>query len=184
MSRPALTSSSLSGLADTSWGKMMAGRRLAKREKCFRRGRRAPRSGCCSGGRDSHLGPPTDPKRMAAEDSHRDRVDSGRALPCRSIAAPPTSPSLNESGIENRFAVFSMILRVTSITSGPIPSPGRTAICLRSIEALLVGVSPRAQTLDDAAREPIRFGTLKSTVLRRVWQVIVSARCTAHGCPA
>ena len=64
---------------------------LAKRVKCLRRGRRAARSGWSFGGNFSHLGPPTEPKRMASLASQTFRVDSGRAEPWLSIPAPPTS---------------------------------------------------------------------------------------------
>ena len=64
---------------------------FAKRVKCLRRGRSAARSGWSFGGSFSHLGPPTDPKRMASLSSQVRKVDSGNALPWLSIPAPPTS---------------------------------------------------------------------------------------------
>ena len=71
---------------------------LAKRVKCLRSGRSAARSGCSLGGSFSHLGPPTEPKRMASLASQMRKVVSGKALPWLSMPAPPTSAAVGLEG--------------------------------------------------------------------------------------
>src|SRR5215510_9540241 len=121
------TTSRLSGEAATSMGKQVAGRRLAKRSSSLRRPRR-PRSGRFSWGRLSHLGPPTEPKRMASLRSQRARVAGGRGSPVASMAAPPIRAGSNSKATPVARPTTSSTLRASGVTSCPMPSPPRIAI--------------------------------------------------------
>src|SRR5262252_6834778 len=121
------TTSRLSGEASTSMGKQVAGRRLANRSSSLRRPRR-PRSGRFSWGRLSHLGPPTEPNRMASLRSQRARVAGGRGSPVPSIAAPPMRAGSNSKATPVARPTTSSTLRASGVTSCPMPSPPRIAI--------------------------------------------------------
>ena len=129
-SKPSGISSFFTGEAWVRAGRQDPGRRFAKRPKCFRKGRRAPRSGWISGGRFSHLGPPTEPKRIASAFSQASMVSCGRgvSLLVPSSAAPPTRCSERETSKENFSETASRTLRASTMTSGPMPSPERMVI--------------------------------------------------------
>src|SRR5206468_2887568 len=76
----------------------------------------------------SHLGPPTEPNRMASLRSQRARVAAGNGSPVASMAAPPTRADSNSKEAPEARPTTSSTLRASGITSCPIPSPGRTAI--------------------------------------------------------
>src|SRR5438128_2693251 len=89
---------------------------------------RSPRSGRCSCGTSSHLGPPTAPKRIAWAARGRSRAPGASGLPVRSIAAPPTSPRSNSNAVPVPLPTASSTPMASGVTSAPMPSPGRTAI--------------------------------------------------------
>ncbi|CSB99667.1 Uncharacterised protein [Vibrio cholerae] len=105
-----------------------AGRKLQNSWKCLRSGSKAPRSGCSLGGRCSHFGPPTEPNKTASASSQARRVLSGSGQPWLSIAIPPTSCSSRLKRMPCFCSIASNTLWACAITSGPIPSPGNTAI--------------------------------------------------------
>src|SRR5207245_117355 len=121
------TTSRLSGEASTSIGKHLAGRRFAYRSNSLRMAR-SPRSGRCSCGTSSHLGPPTAPKRIAWAARQSSRVPGASGLPVASIAAPPTSPRSNSNAVPVPLPTASSTRMASGVTSAPMPSPGRTAI--------------------------------------------------------
>jgi len=141
-------SSFLTGEAWVREGRQTPGRRLAKRPKCLRSGSRAPRSGWMSGGRLSHLGPPTEPKRMASLFSQAEMVSagSGVSLLVASSAAPPTSWTLRSVVKPNFASTASRTRRASVMTSGPMPSPARTA--MRWVRDMREGetLNPRLET--------------------------------------
>src|SRR6266581_6879720 len=121
------TTSRFRGEASSSMGKHLAGRRLAKRSSCLRRPR-SPRSGLCSCGRSSHLGPPTAPKRIASAFRQSASVAGGSGAPVASMAPPPTSPSSKSKVVPEPFPTARSTRTASGVTSPPIPSPGSTAI--------------------------------------------------------
>src|SRR5205809_866206 len=121
------TTSRFRGEASSSMGKHLAGRRLAKRSSSLRRPR-SPRSGFCSCGRASHLGPPTAPKRMASLCSHSRRVEAGSGSPVASMAAPPMRAASNSKEAPVARPTTSSTLRASGVTSCPMPSPPSSAI--------------------------------------------------------
>src|SRR5215475_10362332 len=131
------TTERLSGEASTSMGKHFAGRRLAKRSSSFRI-RSRPRSGRTSCGRLSHLGPPTEPNRMASACWHSRRAASGSGPPVASMAAPPTWPISNSKLAPVALPTTSRTRRASGVTSWPMPSPGRNAILCTLTSRLLV----------------------------------------------
>ena len=123
MSRPD-TRSALSEDASASASKQSAGRRLANRPSSLRR-RSKPCSGLRWKGLLSHLGPPTAPNITASLAFALAMTASGIAVPSASSAAPPTMPS-SRSNVTARSLPNQSATRTTwSITSGPMPSPGR-----------------------------------------------------------
>ena len=76
----------------------------------------------------SHFGPPTAPKNTASDARQASRVSSGYGSPTASIAAPPKSCSVNSSEKPWALAAPSSTRIAACVTSGPIPSPGRTVI--------------------------------------------------------
>jgi hypothetical protein len=74
------------------------------------------------------LGPPTDPKLIASLSSQALRVSEGRALPVASIAAPPTGIGVSLRVKPNFFPTARRTLEASAMTSGPMPSPARTAM--------------------------------------------------------
>jgi hypothetical protein len=93
----------------------------------------------CSKGRLSHFGPPTEPNSTASAPSRLHRlVRAGRAGGVD--RAPPTRPSSMSKLTARRRSIQSMTRRVSRITSGPMPSPGRTgASCWRHGRSSLSG---------------------------------------------
>ena len=119
-----------------------AGRTFAYRSSCFRMPSRP-----CSGRTlpTPHLGPPTAPSRIACASLHAARVAGGSGSPVASIAAPPKSYACSSSLHEDDFSETRWSTReACSTTSGPIPSPGRTAILyvLGAMVSLEDGRSP------------------------------------------
>uniref|UniRef100_A0A7V1ZIF4 Serine/threonine protein kinase n=1 Tax=Thermoanaerobaculum aquaticum TaxID=1312852 RepID=A0A7V1ZIF4_9BACT len=88
----------------------------------------AEATGLTSTGRWSQRGPPTAPKRTASASRQSRKVASGSGSPVRSMAAPPTSPSLSLSFKPAFSATLSRTRTAAAVTSGPMPSPGSTAI--------------------------------------------------------
>ncbi len=123
---PAITSS-LRLEAPVSAGKIMAGRKLQKSPNILRKGSRAPRSGCSSGGSASHFGPPTEPNRIASEALQISTVFSGNALPSSSMAMPPTLAKVRSKATSYLCSTASRTFKASAMTSGPIPSPDNTA---------------------------------------------------------
>ncbi len=70
--------------------KSLAGLMLQNGSKCFLNAKRDALLGYNSGASASHSGPLTEPNRIVSLDSHRDKVEGGRASPCRSIVKPPS----------------------------------------------------------------------------------------------
>jgi len=108
------------GDVSTRFFRSSPGRTFAKRRKCFRNGKSDARSGCSCGGSFSHFGPPTEPKRIASAARQAARVESGKALPCRSMPTPPTSWVEWSSVWPDLRSTASRIGRATAMTSGPI----------------------------------------------------------------
>ena len=81
ISKPFSLISARSGDAALNAGNNCAGRKLQNKPKCLRSGNNDARSGCSFGGKFSHLGPPTEPNKIASEFSHAVSVLSGNALP-------------------------------------------------------------------------------------------------------
>ena len=105
----------------------LTGRRLAKTPRT-ERNFRSPCSGRTVAFGSDHFGPPTAPNKMAALSSQLEIVSGGNGSPVASMAAPPISCSLKLNVCPCREAMVSRILRPSSVTSGPIPSPGRSVI--------------------------------------------------------
>lgn len=64
---------------------------------------------------------------MASALSQASTVSSGSGLPQASMAAPPTRRSSRVTVKPNFFAAASMTFSASAMTSGPMPSPARTA---------------------------------------------------------
>ena len=128
------TRSFLIGLEDSMPGKTFTGRILAKRPKPLRRPRIA-----ASGrmGALSHLGPPTEPKRIASLSLALSRVSGRNGSPYWSMAEPPTKSSLYAIVCSQRDATVSNTSFEALVTSGPTPSPGKTNILKVPIVLLL-----------------------------------------------
>src|SRR5882672_110624 len=121
------TTSGRSVDASLSASKQMAGRRLANSSKSLR-SRKRPRSGFLSKGLLSHLGPPTAPNSTASAACASLIVSSVTGTPSASNAAPPTSARSMAKERPRFFASQWMTRSVSAITSGPMPSPGRSRI--------------------------------------------------------
>ena len=67
--------------SDDNAGCNVAGRILQNRSKWPRKPNSAQRSGCSVGGKLAHLGPPTEPNKIASLASQPAMVESGKALP-------------------------------------------------------------------------------------------------------
>ena len=67
------------------------------------------------------------PTRMASLASQSVSVATGSAVPCRSMAPPPTSAHSVPIRSPKRFCTASRTLTASRITSGPMPSPANTA---------------------------------------------------------
>src|SRR5919197_385860 len=99
------------------------GRRFAYRPSALRR----PSSPCTGRGAPesvvSHFGPPTAASRTASAARQAASVSSVSAVPWASIEAPPNACSAN-----SKSPSLERISSVGAVISGPIPSPGRTAM--------------------------------------------------------
>src|SRR5690606_19804341 len=127
---------------------IMAGRRLANRPSSFRSLKRAF-SGRSSGGLSSQRAPPTAPRSTASESRQRVKVSGGSGFPTRSIAPPPTMPNWNVNRYPKVSATARRTLTPSSTISGPIPSPGRTAIFLAMVS------SPLYRTFESVRISPL-----------------------------
>src|SRR5690606_30954438 len=107
----------------------MAGRRLPNSPSCERIFSR-PRSGRMAGSMVSHFGPPTAPSSTASAARARSRVSSASGTPYLSMAAPPNSSKASSKPRANLSLARFSTLTASAMISGPIPSPGRTRICL------------------------------------------------------
>ena len=101
---------------------------LAKRPRALR-----IFSSPCSGltlavGSLSYFGSPIAPKRTASDSMHTLCVESGYGSPWRSIATAPISAYLYTNSCENLSATASRAFTACAVISGPMPSPGSTAI--------------------------------------------------------
>ena len=115
------------GDAGASCSMNLTGRRLAKTPSA-ERNCRSPCSGLtCAFGFD-HFGPPTAPSNIASLSLQLEIVLAGSGSPVASIAAPPMLCSLKLNVWPCREAMISSSLRPASVTSGPMPSPGRSVI--------------------------------------------------------
>ena len=190
MSTP-LTTSCFNVDAAASCSNTTAGRRLANVPRPARRFRR-PRSGRCSGGSWSHLYlqrqheseacdllavykelspcrfafsyPPMAASRTASDSLQICRVSSGSGDPVASTAAPPMCASVNWNSTPSRLPAACNALSATFEISGPMPSPGSTAI-------LQVWQRVRAlQCLGSCAnlRDPLTLGGSRSVANRKV----------------
>src|SRR5262249_36557386 len=108
-------------------GKQRAGLRFAKRSSSLRSAS-SPRSARCSCGRWSHFGPPTAPNRIAWALRARSSVEAGSGVPVASIALPPISPCSNSKPSPVALATDCNTRTASTVTSWPMPSPGKTAI--------------------------------------------------------
>ena len=138
------TTSRRSGLASRSASTARTGRRLAYRPSALR----SPSSPCsgrgASGSVVSHCGPPTAASRTASAARQAASVSSVSAVPWASIDAPPNGCSAKaKSPTRDRTS------RVGAVISGPIPSPGSTAM-LTAMGRAAYGV---AQSMTDVTDE-------------------------------
>ena len=116
-----------------SFGLTATGRRLAYRPSPLRMA-----SNPCSGRTlalgSSHFGPPTAPSSTASAPRHSSSVSSGSAVPVWSIAQPPIRASRVTKTCPQRLGDRGQDSVACATTSGPIPSPGRTATTARMSE--------------------------------------------------
>ena len=122
------TISGFSGDFDSRHGNVSTGRMLANRPS-FLRMARSP----CSGrtlalGSLSYFGSPTAENSTASHSSQSLKVRSGNGSPRASMAAAPAIPYLNSTVWPNRSHTAFITLTPCTDISGPIPSPGKTAI--------------------------------------------------------
>src|SRR5438477_7620605 len=122
-STPSMTAR-LSVEASMSSGKTRTGRRLANRPRLLRSANSA-----CSGRTEargsSHLGPPTAPSKIASALLALSSTSGRIATPWLSIEAPPIRPW--SRSVANSFPdTARRASTACSVTSWPIPSPGRT----------------------------------------------------------
>src|SRR5690606_28448510 len=113
------------------------GRRLAYRPSALRIASR-PCSGRTVALGSDHFGPPTAPSSTASARLQASSVAGGSGSPCRSIAMPPMSCSLNWKSCPWRAPTARSTSTAAAVTSGPMPSPGSTAISARMDLFLLV----------------------------------------------
>ena len=76
----------------------------------------------------SNSGKPIAPNNTESESKQRLWVSFGYGSPFLKIDAAPTIPSLNKNSCLNLSPIALQTFIASLITSGPIPSPGRTAI--------------------------------------------------------
>src|SRR5215471_8423147 len=168
MSRPD-TTSGLSVDASASSGNTDAGRRFANRSSSFLSLRIAC-SGRLSRGSASYCGPPTAPKRTASAFFASESVASGIGSRASSYAAPPTgarsSSSLSPSSEPSTFTASAM-------TSGPTPSPARTAIFMAAL-AEQPGLLATAPLLERA--NLVRVAQREADLVEAVGQAVLAER--------
>src|SRR5438093_1021226 len=128
--------SRLSGLASSSAGNGLTGRRLANRPRPSRSPSRPCSGRGASGSVVSHFGPPTAPSKTASAAEQRSRTAGKSGMPCSSIEAPPTGNSVISKSTPSPSAATSSSSRAEAITSGPMPSPGNATM---SYEGRLAG---------------------------------------------
>src|SRR3569623_3577860 len=116
--------------APSSLSLTATGRRFAYRPRPLRMASR-PCSGRTLARGPSHFGPPTAPSSTASAARADACVAAGRAVPVASIAAPPISASRVSNWWPKRWATAARTFRASLVTSGPIPSPGRTVMTAR-----------------------------------------------------
>ena len=126
MSVPRNTSAR-SGDAWTKSSMTLTGRILAK-TLISARSFKSPCSGRTLALGSDHFGPPTAPRITASLSLQLDIVLAGKGSPVASIAAPPMGCSLKLKLWPCRDAMTSRSLRAEFVTSGPIPSPGKSVI--------------------------------------------------------
>ena len=102
-----------------------------------------PSSGRVLARGSSHLGPPTAPNRMASVLAHISWVSSGKGVPKSSMALPPTLPYEMSKSWPKRVSTACITLTASDITSGPMPSPGKTAMEKFIIRSQMVWYSLR-----------------------------------------
>src|SRR3989338_4379848 len=152
-----LTSSGLSALKLSVPGHTRSGLKFAKRSNFLRN----PRMTCFSasfhfGSSCASTGPPTAPKRIASAFSHMSIVSSGKCFPDFSNASPPALPSKVVISCTNRLLTASKTSTADLQISGPIPSPGTTAIF--PFIPLLLCTTPRSSLFARCFSAPIEGG--------------------------
>ena len=159
MSTPA-SSSGRSGDARSSSGLTATGRRFAYRPRPLRIASN-PCSGRTLARGSSHFGPPTAPRSTASACCASSSVAGGSAEPVASMAAPPMSASRVSNVCPPALATASRTATASVVTSGPIPSPGRTQMSAR------MGPSPSSKKTSRKARARYRLGASDSTAWAR-----------------
>ena len=130
MSKPE-TTSGLSVDAPASSGYRIAGRRLANKFR-FLRNPRIACSGRKARSKLSYFQSPTEPNKIASASCASFRVASGNGCPEASYPAPPTGAISISKDSPRAFNTFT----ACSTISGPIPSPGKIAIFMFSINKI------------------------------------------------
>src|SRR6185369_7262199 len=120
-SRPSTTERFRLEASANGW-KHSAGRRLANTPIPARKASR-PASGRLSRGAPAHCGPPTAPISTALAAFAAARVSSVSGTPCWSKLIPPNA----RSSTARPGASLPATRRTCAVTSGPIPSPGRSS---------------------------------------------------------
>ncbi|HEX7942556.1 MAG TPA: 3-isopropylmalate dehydratase small subunit [Gemmatimonadaceae bacterium] len=92
----------------------------------------------------SHFGPPTAPSSTASARLQIAVVSSGSAVPVASIAAPPINASEKVNFTIASSAAASSTRRACSTISGPIPSPGSSAMWYSLFRTMVMLHPPRA----------------------------------------
>src|SRR5512133_3547619 len=144
--------SALSGEESISAGWTFTGRRLANTPSPLR----SPSSPCS--GRtlalgSSHFGPPTAPSSTALDFWHSVRTASVSATPWASIEQPPISRSTNVKSWPRFFATTWRTRMASAVTSGPMPSPGRTTMFAFNGVSLSRGSDGQRQAVLDGVGE-------------------------------
>src|ERR1700722_1762772 len=129
----------------------MAGRKFANNCRCLRKPRMA-----CSGrserSSESYFQSPTAPNRIASACFASSSVDSGSGWPFASYPAPPTGASSISNVSPSAFRTFTASFMI----SGPMPSPGSTAIFIAFPYSVFIRLDPDLS--DEAVAQPRLFG--------------------------
>src|SRR5574341_1008132 len=145
--------SALSGEASIRAGWTLTGRRFAKTPSPFRSAR-SPCSGRTFAFGSSHFGPPTAPRRTALDFRHSARTASVSATPWASMEQPPISRSVNVKSWPRFFATICRTRMASAVTSGPMPSPGRTTMfAFNGLSLLSWGSAGQRQAVLDGVGE-------------------------------